>query len=504
MKRNSYGNLSLIIAVAAAVAFSIWQRSMLDFRAGHMDEYDYLFVGKSLLQGLEWPTYTYIFGADFNWYLFGTAEQWFGGLSGARVASAILGVVSLVGVYLLGTALWNSRQVALCAALLLGVHSSHIFASKVATYDSVSLALFALALAPLVHGAGQSHHQHSKARQTILMAVGSLLMLFAVLSKYTTIAYLPFIGLALMMVSFRAFLIFAAITGVGLTAHLALHWEDLRVLYDVQISGIHGSNATYKEIISRGLNNTWLLLLPAVIALIHAKSSDEETSRRPFYIVGGLLIFSLPLFLYHLQGRNLISLYKHLNYANLFLSLAAAWLFILVAQAKPWRTSRIFRYRMPILATLMAVYLFANYQQLKATEQGYPDVTQLLEHIDSNSVAGTVLSEDPYLFRYLMFEQTDQQNIRETTWLDNDQDGQYTAQDVKDAIWDRKFDFVLLTDAIHPQHNETLRDILAQRGYDLVFNNEYSLSAVMTTHTQGQISLYQRQQTFAATDEVIQ
>ncbi len=280
------------------------------------------------------------------------------------------------------------------------------------------------------------------------------------------------------------------ITGLGLCAHLWLHWEELKVLYEVQISGIHGANSTYKEIISRSLNQTWLLLLPAILALIHARSNKEEDGKRAFSVISILIVFSMPLFLYHFQGRNLISLYKHLNYANLFLALCAAWLLTLVAYAKPWRTSRIFQFRMPILAVFLVVYLLTNINQLRETQRGYPDVSELLAHLDSKEVKGTVLSEDPYLFRYLKFDVLPQEDIRETTWLDNDQDGQYTLQDVQDAVWDRKFNYVLLTDAIHPEHNMTLREILSQRGYELEYNSEYSLSSVMTTHTRGHISLY--------------
>lgn len=495
------GRKALIFVVAGAVLFSVIQRLMLDFRAGHMDEYDYLFVGKALLSNLEWPTYTYIFGANFSWYLFGFAEQLLGGLTGARVVSALLGVVSLLGIFTLTKAVWHCQKTAWVAVLLMAVQSSHIFISKIATYDSVSFTLFILSLTPLYLASGASTHNITDRKALLLLFTGSLLLLAAVLAKYTTIAYVPFIGLALLFSSVRATLIYALITGVGITLFVYIHKVDLTVLYNIQINGIHGANATYRDIVSRSLNGTWLLLLPTLAAVMHARSNKAADSK-PFNTLLWLLFLATPLIIYHLQGRNLISLYKHLNYANAFLSIATAWIVMLVIDTKPWRSSRIFQYRSQILATLTIIYASVNAYQLRATENGYPDMQGMLDHLESATMAtGSILSEDPYLFRYKEFEAMSQQDIKETTWLDNDSDGNYTLQDVNDAAWDRKFEYILLTDAIHPEHNKTLRNILSQRGYELEYSQPYSLSPVMTAHTDGKISLYKRGEQIATIDQ---
>ena len=491
-KRRDAGKIALFFAVAAAALYSLVQRVLLEFRAGHMDEYDYLFVGKALLGNMEWPTYTYIFGANFNWYLFGFAEQWVGGLTGARLASVILGIVSLFGIYLITRSVWDSKKTAWVAVLLMAVQSGHIFTSKIATYDSVSFALFSLSLTPLFLASGISQSKFSPRQHNILLIAGSLLLLGAVLAKYTTIAYVPFIGFALLFCSVRKAMYFAVMVGAGLAVFVVLHRADLKILYDVQISGIHDANATHREIVSRVLNGCWLLLLPTIIAVLHARS-NRAADARPFKLLMWLLFFTTPLVLYHLQGRNLISLYKHLTYANTFLAIATAWLVVLLAQTKPWQSSRIFHYKSHILAALTIVYTAVSFHQLKATERGYPDMTGLLNHWQTaKSVDGRILSEDPYLFRYKSFGEIAQEDIKETTWLDNDNDGNYSLQDVNDAVWDRKFDVILLTDAIHPENNITLREILSQRGYTLEYVEEYALSPVMTTHTSGTISLYRR------------
>ena len=454
-----------------------------------MDEYDYLFVGKALLNNVQWPTYTYIFGADFSWYLFGYADLLFGGLTGARMVSTALGLISLAGIFAVTKAIWGCHKTAWVAVLLVALQSSHIFMSKIATYDSVSFALFTLSLAPLYIA---SENQQLSRNSLLLMCAGSLLLLAAVLAKYTTAAYVPFIGLALLFRSVRAATIYTLIIGTGVSLFMTTHWVELKVLYEIQISGVHGANATYREIVSRSLNGSWLLLLPAIAALLHARS-NKTADARPLHILMWLLVLASPLVLYHLQGRNLISLYKHLNYTNAFLSIASAWLLMLVIETRPWQTSRFFQYRSHILATLMVVYVTVNTSQLRDTENGYPDMQGLLSHLALHqTTADSILSEDPYLFRYLKFGEMSQDTIKETTWLDNDTDGRHSLQDVNDAVWDRKFEYILLTDAIHPEHNEILRDILTQRGYDLEYSQPYKLSPIMSAHTTGEISLYKR------------
>ena len=79
-----------LIAIACGVLFSSAMRLMLNFNGGHIDEYDYLFVGKQLLAGKDWGTYFYIFGSNLNWYILGIGES-LAGLSGARAMAGCHG-----------------------------------------------------------------------------------------------------------------------------------------------------------------------------------------------------------------------------------------------------------------------------------------------------------------------------------------------------------------------------------------------------------------------------
>ncbi len=493
----------ILICICATLLAIVWQRSQLSFRAGHMDEYDYLFVAKTLLAEQAWPTHTYIFGSDLSWYLFGWGEAYFGGLAGARSVAALLGVTSLVGLYQFSKEVWQSKRVALVATLLLATTANHIFISRLATYDAVSFTFFSLALMPLLRGC-QLHKQPSPARFTYAYLIGgSLLLLGAVLTKYTTAAYLPFIGLLMLIIAPIRAVISGIIIALGLAIYVSMHWDQLLVLYQVQISGTHGENTTYKDIILRTASYAAIPLLLTLLAIYWEKHQGSSSKNIKTLLL--LLLFSSPLLLYHLHGKNLISLYKHLNFSLYFLVCGVAWFLVKIYdhyQLNAHSQVTTIRHTPAILSTLLVFYAFLNLHQLKDMESGYPNVQGLLNHIQHQSLKKTsdILSEDPYLFRYIGFNTMPQHQIRETSWLDNNKDGVHSHQDVKDALWDRKFNIVLLNDAIHPEKNIEYREILSQRGYVKQYEEPYIISSVMTTHTNGKVTLYRLPTAIAETD----
>jgi len=103
-----------------------------------------------------------------------------------------------------------------------------------------------------------------------------------------------------------------------------------------------------------------------------------------------------------------------------------------------------------------------------------------------------ILSEDPYLFRYLLFGELEQSQINEMGWLDFNNDGVHESTDVVQALEKRHFEFVFLNDQISPDSNNIYRTILERRDYRLIYAEEYKLSGVMTKNRNGSLALYQR------------
>lgn len=496
------GNLKVLVAtgILLLILFSVWQRVQL-FSSGQMDEHDYLFVGKTLLSGLSWPTHSYIFGSDISWYLLGIGEKFIGGLPGARTVAATAGIASLVGIYLFVFEIWSSRRTALVATLLLAVTANHIYISRIATYDIISFALFSLALTPLLRSCQPCKQNSSTINRVVYLLIGTLLLALAVLAKYPTVLYLPFVALPFLLQARKQLLIGSILFVSCIGLYGFRHWEELNILYAVQIQGTHIENTTHHDLVLRSFYNIGFLLVLSVAALLWARTQYRANTRLLVTLLL-LILFSTPHTIYHLQGKNLISLYKHLVFAQYFLVVVSAWFVVdLYDRCKgPFYRSRK-RLLLSVLAGAFGIYVAANSWLLDRIQKGYPDSRNLVEHIKAlpDVENMTVLSEDPYLVRYHLFDELSQDNIRETSWLDNDRDGVRTHQDVIDAIWDRKFRVVVLNDAVHPERNTVYRSVLNQRGYQISYTEDYVVTPVMTKNRAGSLSLYylsQSQTTF--------
>ena len=478
--------LFFFAVLALLLAASAYLRLQFDFNAGHMDEYDYLFVGHRLLSGLSWPSYTYIFGSDLNWYLLGLGDRFLGGLSGARMVAGVFGVLSLLGMYLFTYVLWRSRLIALIAASLLALQSIQLFISRFATYDIISFACFSLALAPLVLTC-----QKTDRSRYLYLLLSVVLMSLAITSKYVVILYMPLLaGLALLRAPKIGFT-FGALVGVVLLSYVALHWEALQRLYEVQIKGVHGTgNGSFEYIIWSEIKYLWLSLLAWLVAVVWralecGRGFWRDTQWHQLLLLG---LFALPMAAYHLNALNMISLFKHLIYSLYFLIPAFAWLIGMVLKEQS------FRYLKQGLASAALVGVsYVSYQQLLEMETAYADVSSVLQQVDGElNHQSTILSEDPYLFRYLGVDTIPQVQIKESGWLDNNRDGKHEPKDVIEAIWDSKFSYVYLNDQLHPSLNVKLRKMLALKKYQALWSEDYEISDVMSRKTKGTMSLFRR------------
>lgn len=476
MPKYAINNIQLILACVSLFVIAVL-RLQLDGRAGHMDEYDYLFVGKTLLAGNNWPTHTYIFGWNINWLLLAWGDLTFGGISGARLIASLLGVLSIAGIYCFVLVLWRNKTTALIAALLLSLEGAHLYTSKLATYDIISFTFFVWALPAVLLACGATKHRW------LWTVCSASLLVAAVLSKYTAAIYLPFIATMVLFYAPKQ-----AIAGIVLIAgaigtYAFIHFDQLEVLYSIQISGAHDKNATSVDIALRSGRQLFILLIFAIIAigysLIYARTA--------FPRILLLLAMGLPLIMYHLLGQNVISLQKHLVYSSLFLIPIAAWGMQQITT--PIRSSK---RRIMLLACSLSLFGLSNLQQLEVMQSSYPDVHAVVPFAALIQAKESVLSEDPYLFRYLLHDKVSQSQINETTWLDNNKDGLHEHKDVQHAVWDRKFNYVFLNDQQHANRNEKLRKMLVLRGYSTLLHQPYELTTMSGTTRSGIISLHAR------------
>lgn len=445
--------------------------------AGHMDEYDYLFVGKTLLAGGTWPTLSYIFGWDLTWLLFAWGETFFGGLSGARAVAALFGAVSLVGMYAFVYALWRNHLTALIAALLLGFEGAHLYTSALATYDIISFTAFICALPCVLYAC------ESDSKRLFWTILSCAALSVAVLSKYIAVIYLPLIALLVLRYSPRhAFLGMLIITTI-LIAYATQSFDQLRILYEVQILDTHSINATHTDILHRTFRQLIIILFLAGFGVAYALITRHIEAKKLLV----LAVFSLPLFLYHLANQNVIALQKHLVFSSLFLIPIIAWWL-----HEFYDRGGQLQFRVAVILSCIIVYAFVNVDNLRTMRSSYPDIGNISTIASQIKSTDSVLSEDPYLFRYLLMDTVAQHQINETNWLDNDLDGKYEESDIEHAVWDKKFDYVFLNDQVHQELNATLRTMLFLRNYELVFENHYQLETMSGEMRFGTISVHRK------------
>ncbi|GEM_PF-1267898 len=487
MKQPIYYNTIpsfLWIVLILIGSYSLLVRFDIEFNGGQIDEYDYLFVSKMLFSGQTWETYSYIFGSNLNWYILGIGET-IGGLTGARVLSFFMGILSLIGLYKFTLRLWNSHEIALFSTLFFSIQASHLFISRFATYDVIAL-MFLSFLLPTFWDA-----LHKQRVKTTAFALSIAFAMLAVTGKYVDIVYVPILTFFAFFISWRIGILLGVIVGSFLGIYVVLHLNDLRTLYTIQILGTHATNSTYAEILQMEWRYLWIGIVAWWIAIVWQfyyygiKTTKEKTT----FILIALLLLALPLAFYHLQGRNMISLFKHMVYGLYFLSPVVGWLL--------WKLLNHFylhRLAQAGIAIVLIGVAFYNYALLKAMENGFPDTRLAIKAVQALPLdeSTTIASEDPYLMRYLLFGKLPQSHIKELYWMDNNLDGVYTYQDTVSALWDQKFTYVFLNNLINPKANEKLRNILNQRGYKKIFETKWHTSNLFSRITNGALELYER------------
>src|SRR5579863_1353350 len=222
----------LALAILAVVMLlALWQRARLDYNGAYLDESDYLFVGDLLHDGGKWATQTYMFSSDLPLHVLSFGDR-HGGLVGARLVCALLGLLSLAFYFALVRRLSRSRAVAAVATLIVAVSAPHVFISKLAVYDIVCLTAFVAGLWALA----RAWTAKGGAAQLWTLAAPALLRT-ALLCKYVVALELPVLGL-LVLVKKPRLAPMLALPAMIMTAWYAhAHWPALLLLHKTQIAG---------------------------------------------------------------------------------------------------------------------------------------------------------------------------------------------------------------------------------------------------------------------------
>lgn len=477
--------------VQLAVLMLLGLRFGLAYNSPYLDECDYIFVGRALLSGEPWITKTYMFSSDMHLYLYGIADRILAGQNSflaARAFAALMGLLSLWLYYGFVRNLFarnaDSKSIAELSTLLVALTVPHTFISQFATYDVLCFLFFTAALMLLSKSAVPSE-MTTVSKQVLTAFLGSSCFAFAVLAKYIAVAYFPLFLLILLFLNRRVALIFLLMVSCIIGVYIALNRTELLQLYNNQILGTHSANATVWKLLGTISEYTGLTALVAALLMIFRR---ETTLKAGHYVA--LVILALPLPLYHLWSSDIISLYKHVVYACCFLApIAGEALYCLLRKA----VSRDNNALRAVAGIIIIVACSLLWWQLRQVQNAYPNTDAITTFVRNNmSSETTILSEDAYLFRYACYPTVPTKHLEEMTWFDNNLDGKREKQDVIDAVWDGKFEYVYLNGLIVRELGEELQRGVLRRKYTLVMQIPYTNSDVMSPINTGFLSLYRR------------
>lgn len=464
----------LAVVLGAITALALWQRVTVNFNGPYLDESDYLYVSRLLEAKQPWNTYTYIFSSQLPLHVLGFGER-LGGLLGARLLAGALGLASLAFCYGAASALFVSRRAAGFATLIVLVAAPHIFISKFATYDVIAFFFFSLSLWLLFAGLCSARFGW------LLLTLASVAFAAAVLSKYVVVVYAPLLALAVAVRRPRL-LPFALLPCGGLLAeYLVRHWAELKQLYQIQVVGAHAKNSTRGQLLTIAAfyaAPVMFLALGSVVVILRRVGTSWRSLRLPLL----LLLMALPMVALHVRSGDMVSMYKHMVYPVAMLAMLAGWGLARASRVRWW---------LPVLALCSLTAL--GYWQTRRIERAFPDFRPMLAELAPKvSPATSFLSEEAYVFRYAFGGATSNTRIYEMTWFDNDADGNRTPQDVIDAVWDGKPDYVMVHGQILPGLAATLREKVLPHQYHKVYERPYVLSDVMTRNRRGKVELWRR------------
>ena len=245
-----------------AFFFSVYSRVDLNYNTLYVDESGYSFVGKLLLDGEVWPTKSYIFSSDFSLYLLGGVDRLFSG--GGRILSALLGIGSLLFVFLIQRNFGFSLYISLLGTLLVAIQPSNIIVGKMATYDSLCL-FFICGAAFFLHSAVKNNSDGG-------VVLASLFMCGAILSKYIGIAYFPLFGFLLLQKDNFLGGLFISLVSTVIAFYMANNWSELMLLYHNQILEVHTKSSTLYDVLLVVVQHSWpLFFLMSIFLFITLK-----------------------------------------------------------------------------------------------------------------------------------------------------------------------------------------------------------------------------------------
>lgn len=453
----------------------------LHYNIAFVDEAIYIINGQKVLAGTSgFVDLNYMFGSYLQPVIAAAAGYLFGNeLFGARVASAIISTLGVVGVYLLTRRLFGPLA-GLFAAAVYGFTASSIFVGQLATYDVLSISLWALTLGVFAYGITA---QDQDVQGRYLFYAGILLAL-AFLSKYLVLMFAPVLALLCIVflvnrqykqigAIFRYLLLPAGLVVLGYT----IVFLDELIELTQGVSTYTSQPAARAVIIQEMVDALWL---PGLLSI--AGAVMLLATRRWLGVLLVLLALggaAIPL-LYHLYSANIRSMDKHLVYGLVLLAPIAGWG---LAALVTWVSRHLEGAQQVIVQSLTlliccVLLLWGASPQVHYLQHKWPDVTETIDYLAQLPVdeATLILAEAGPL--YNLYLDWNQEATVYDTWS-----GHFRYEDAEGeaamvaAVAAREVDYLIVDSFYTPDVSYRLEQTAHEAGYTLLHQQQTTVGA---------------------------
>ena len=400
------GRLAPVAAIMAAQ--SIASIHLMHSNTAFIDEATYINAGHVIRDGWshaggpDFAFSTYFSGAPVIYPVLVSFFDSSGGLFAARLLSLLWMLSATALVYASARRVFGAAAGWFAAAVFAGTEATQ-FLGALATYDSMALALIALAAWVVI----RSLHVPRPAPYAALYLAAPVMVL-ANATKYASAAYdLAVFGIAFCLAGWRygfkaacrVACILAAITAALLAALLAI--AGRRYLAGVTWTTLSRPPGTSPARVVLDLSQRWVGII-AVLAVISAVAVVFLSRRRGSWWRAGLLTVCAGAVLIapvnQARIHTTVSLSKHVGFGAWFGAIAAGYLLGMVAGAH-WRG--IWRY--PIAAALAAMLAVAGHHQAQKS-YAWPNATNFVAELRpvAASNPGPILVDDSQVPEYML------------------------------------------------------------------------------------------------------
>jgi hypothetical protein len=460
--------LSVIILIA------LWLRFDIDFNSASPLENAYILKGK-----LVYTTDNFSFNYDkFSSVLpayFTGLAAYSGGYLGARAFSLLVSVLMLFFFYKFSMVLLKNKLAAIFSLLFFALQAPVIFISKYVSSDIISLTFFTAFLwlsAKISEPDNKTNIKH--------FIIASIIFIFAVLTNYLLLVFLPVVFFIFMKKNIKLTAIFTSIVLAVLLLLYILFFDFVNHQL-AEIFSINKNEIKYSKLLVRIAE---YIAIP-IMFLIAAQQIAWKTQLKKtiFY---AMLALPLIIPIYIVIFRDVFIIYRLIPFSLLFLCPLGGLVLSQFVKMNP-------SHKYATIFTLYFISLLSLWHTSQL-EDSFANTDSVIEYCKKNINKNSIIyCEDPYLISANFYPKIDIKNFRNLYYNKQfyNNNTYYNREQLTSAILSGEIDLIILNGLVHPGFSEELKTSYISSIYNIKMREEINFNSLLYPINYGKFEIFQ-------------